>query len=52
MEERLIFNQQGIEKIDNRINDIRTESGNIYRGSDFIDAIYEGGLMPNGRSII
>lgn len=45
MEDRLILSQQGVEKRNNRINAIKTENGNVYKGRYFIDATYEGDLM-------
>ena len=45
MEDRLILNQQGIDKKGNRIVAIKTEGGNVYRGRFFVDATYEGDLM-------
>lgn len=45
MKDRLILNQQGIEKRNNKITAIKTESGNVYRARIFVDATYEGDLM-------
>ena len=36
---------KGVEKKDGRIVSVKTLSGNVYRGSVFIDATYEGDLM-------
>jgi hypothetical protein len=43
--ERLILSKRGVEKKGNRIEGIIAESGNIYHGSIYIDATYEGDLM-------
>lgn len=37
--------KNGVVKTDNKIRSIRMESGNVYSGSMFIDASYEGDLM-------
>ncbi len=45
MEDRLILGDNGVEKNRDKIEAIRTEAGNIYRGRIFVDASYEGDLM-------
>ncbi len=43
--ERLVLNNSGVDKRQNRIEGILTESGNVYKGRVFIDATYEGDLL-------
>lgn len=45
MEDRLILDERGVTKRNNRITAIETEAGNVYRGQIFIDATYEGDLL-------
>lgn len=47
MNDRLVLNGRGVEKRGDKIIAIATESGNVYRGSVFIDATYEGDLMAS-----
>lgn len=45
MNDRILLNGEGVEKRKDKITAIVTEDGNVYRGSVFMDATYEGDLM-------
>lgn len=45
MNDRIVLGSRGVVKRGDRITEIVTEDGNVYRGKVFIDASYEGDLM-------
>jgi len=45
MNERIILGDQGVQKKNDKITAIKTESGKVYRGKIFMDATYEADLL-------